>query len=531
MTASQSDYDVVVIGAGHNGLACGAYLAKAGRRVLILEERSIVGGFATTEETVAAAPGFKFNPAAMDMATGNIPPCVVDDLDLARHGLRWLSPDPFYSFIDPDGSSIAFWRDYRRTCVEISAFSARDAENYAALTEILRDFWVVISPYMMDHPRRPSMTTIWKVLTRAISRRKHLSRALRVLMSAPGPVLDEWFESPQLRTALACFAIGGVVPLDEPMAGLIMSVMALQHQWGVRRPVGGIGQFTQALAQDVIARGGDIRTSSPVTALIASQGRVIGVATDTGEEIHARRVIGAIDPTTLFLKLAPSDLVPAQVRTELRALGVYRNNFASFRSDVALRETPRLIVAPQRCRELLPSSMMFAQSIDAVRRTSNAIFGGEIAMPRIPVWVSAPSAIDRTLVPPASPGEGLYVFVPAVPFRLRDGMRWNEVRDVVLKDTLDTFEQFAPGVTASIIGCAARSPDDLRAYSNVYQGHLFHADMSAAQMGPWRPTPSLSGYRSPVAGLWHTAAGAHPMGTICAWPGRTAAHTLLREMR
>jgi beta-carotene ketolase (CrtO type) len=140
-----------------------------------------------------------------------------------------------------------------------------------------------------------------------------------------------------------------------------------------------------------------------------------------------------------------------------------------------------------------------------------------------------PSAIDRTLVPPASPGEGLYVFVPAVPFRLRDGERWSEVRDTVLEDTLDTFEQFAPGVAASIMGSAARTPDDLRAYSNVYQGHLFHADMSAAQMGPWRPTPSLSGYRSPIAGLWHTAAGAHPMGTICGWPGRTAARTLLRE--
>jgi beta-carotene ketolase (CrtO type) len=333
-------------------------------------------------------------------------------------------------------------------------------------------------------------------------------------MSAPGPVLDEWFESRELRTALACFAIGGVVPLDEPMAGLIMSVMALQHQWGVRRPVGGMGQFTQALAQDVIARGGEIRTGSPVTALLAAQDQVVGVATRGGEEIRARSVIGAIDPTTLFLRLAPSDLVPAQVRTELGALGVYRNNFASFRTDVALRETPRLIVSAERSRELLPSSMMFATSIEAIRRTSNAIFGGEIAMP---------------LVPPGSPGEGLYGFVPAVPFRLRDGKPWSEVRDAVLNDTLATFERFAPGASASIIGCAARTPEDLRSYSNVYQGNLFNADMSAAQMGPWRPTPSLSGYRSPIRGLWHTAAGAHPMGTICAWPGRAAAQTLLKD--
>jgi beta-carotene ketolase (CrtO type) len=524
---TENSLDVIVIGAGHNGLACAAYLAKAGRRVLVLEERPIVGGFATTEETVAAAPGFKFNAASMDMATGNIPPSVVDDLALARHGLRFVHPDPFYSFVERDGFSLAFWRDYRRTCDEIAQFSRHDAEQYATLTDILRSFWYVASPYLMGHPRRPTMSTLWRIATRAFSRRRQLPRSVRILLSAPGPVLDEWFESRQLRAALACFAIGGVVPLDEPSSGLIMSVMALQHEWGVRRPVGGMGAFTQALARDVEVRGGTVRTSAPVAGLLSSGDRVTGVVMRSGEEILAQRVIGAIDPTTLFLKMAPQSLVSDQVRAELNALGVYRNNFASCRADVALRERPRLVVGAERSLAILPSSMMFVTDIDAVRRTSNAIGCGDVA-DELPVWISAPSVIDRTLVPPGSAAETLYTFVPAVPFRLRAGTCWDDLKHRILENTMRTFEVHAPGAMATVIGAAVRSPEDLCALSNVYRGHQFHTDMSVAQMGPWRPTPSLAGYRSPIAGLWHTGAGAHPMGTICAWPGRQAARTMIK---
>jgi beta-carotene ketolase (CrtO type) len=521
-------YDAIVIGAGHNGLACAAYLGRAGRRVLVIEERPIVGGFTTTEETIAAAPGFKFSPAALDVVTGNIPPSVIDELRLERHGLRWVAPDPFYSFVTEDGASLAFWRDYRRTCAEIARYSKRDAENYAIFTEILRAVWATVTPYLMDHPTRPSWSTLWTVATRAFRRRRHLSRATRVLLSAPGAVVAEWFECREVQAALACFAIGGAVSLDEPMSGLVMSVMALQHEWGVRRPIGGMGELTRALAQEVAARGGQVRTSTTVTSLLHDGERVVGVATQSGEEIRARQVVGSIDPITLFLKLAPQSLLKYSVRAELAALGVYRNNVAPLRADVALRERPCLKVGRQRTLELLPGCIMLVSDVDAVRRTSNAIAGGDIAS-EIPVWISAPSVIDRTLVPPGSTGEGLYIYVPAVPYRLRGGQSWMDVKESVTSKVLDCFERHAPGVAATVICTATRSPEDLRRLSNVYCGHLFHADMSVAQMGPWRPTPALAGYRSPIRGLWHTGAGAHPMGTVCGWPGRAAAQTMLKH--
>ena len=493
---------------------------------MVIEARELPGGFTTTEETIVRAPGFRFSPAALDMATGNIPPSVVDELGLARHGLRWVEPDPFYSYVMPDGASLAFWRHYPRTCIEIQRFSKRDAERYAELTEVLRDVWITAAPYLMGHPRRPGLSTLWSIATRALRRRRHLTRATRILLSAPGLIIEEWFQSRELRTALACFAIGGLVPIDEPAAGLILSVMALQHAWGVRRPVGGMGALVEALVRELEACGGLLRTGDPVAALLHDSGRVIGVATRSGAEFRAARVVGAIDPKTLFDRLAPAELVGAGLRAELDALGVSRGNCAAFRADVALWNRPRLVTGDERGRELLPSSMLFATDLESVRRTSAAIGLGEIA-DDLPVWIAAPSVIDRSLVPHGSAGEGLYVFVPSVPLQLRGGEPWSARKQSIVDSAIATFERVAPGVSQQVIGSAARSPDDIAGLSNVYRGHAFHVDMSVAQLGPWRPTPSLAGYRSPIPGLWHTGAGAHPMGTVCGWPGRAAAQALL----
>lgn len=518
-------HQALIIGGGHNGLVCAAYLARAGLKPLVLEARDCVGGFATTEATIDAAPGFLFSPTSLDIATGNIPPSVMEELDLARHGLRWVSPDPFYSYVDPDGSSLAFWRDYRKTCGEISAFSRADAERYAELTVILRDTWHVIAPYMMGHPTRPGVRVLGRILLRALRHRRQLTRAVRILLSSPGAVIDEWFESRQLKAALACFAVGGAVPLDEPLAGLIMSVMALQHGWGVRRPVGGMGAFTAALATDIRARGGSVRTGTAVAEIRLRGNSVIGVTTAKGETIDAPLVIGAIDPISLFCRLLPKDSLPEKSSRELRALQVYRSNYSVFRADVALESMPTLITSAARSRELWPSSILLAPDIDFVRRTTAGIGAGALG-DQFPLWVAAPSVIDRSLVPEGSAGEGLYIFAPAVPRRLAEGI-WDGSRHKVLSHCLSMLEGYAPGVRQAIIGTAARTPDDLRRFSAVHEGHLFHCDMSASQMGPWRPTPSLAGYASPVDGLWHTAAGAHPFGTVCGWPGRSTAAAVI----
>jgi beta-carotene ketolase (CrtO type) len=243
----------------------------------------------------------------------------------------------------------------------------------------------------------------------------------------------------------------------------------------------------------------------------------------------AEEVVAAVDPTTVVSRLLPADAMPAEVHDEMRGMSVLRNNISGFKGDVALRSRPGL---PRHGRDeqLLGSCMLIAPDLAYVRRATNASLRGELT-DEIPLWVIMPTVYDRTLVPPGSSGDSLYVYLPAVPYELRDGGEWTTEKDKYLERCIDIFDDYAPGTRTAMIGAHATSPQDLAGFSNVYKGNLFHVDMTLSQFGPWRPTPSLSGYRTPVAGLWHTGAGAHPLGTLNGWSGRTTAREVLRRRR
>jgi beta-carotene ketolase (CrtO type) len=519
-------YDAIVVGGGHNGLVCAAYLGRAGRRTLVLESRDRVGGFCTSEETVPEAPGFLMNATSIDHVVTNIPPSIVDELDLARHGLRWVAPDPFYSYLHPEGLSIGFWRDTSRTIEEIRRLSRKDAAQYERFVSIMRDFWWTAAPYLQGHPTKVAAATMLELAKRARRTRKHLAAAARMLLGSPGAIIDEWFERDELKAFMATYAVATMSSLDEPGSGIVMSVMAVQHEWGVRRPVGGQSAFSEALAAEVRAQGGEVRVSAPVAEVLVAGGRTVGVKLVDGEELRAGTVVAAIDPMTLVRKLLPPDAVPEQLGRELRGLSVLRNNISGFKGDVALSTKPSL---PKHGREdaLLASCMLIAPSLEYVRRSTTAALRGELT-DEIPLWVITPTILDRTLVPAGSDAHSLYLYLPAVPYQLAGGMAWDAVKDKHLQRCLDLFEDCAPGTTASVIGATATSPQDLAHFSHVTKGNLFHVDMTLSQFGPWRPTPSLSGYRTPVAGLWHTGAGAHPLGTLNGWSGRTTARTVLK---
>jgi beta-carotene ketolase (CrtO type) len=524
----QSAPDVIVVGGGHNGLTCAAYLAKAGKQVLVLESRPIVGGFCTSEETVAEAPGFLMNPTSLDHVLTNVEPSIVDQLGLSRFGLRWVAPDPFYSYLHPDGAVIRFWRDHHRTAAEIRRISPKDAEHYVRFHEAMRDFWLVAAPYLMTHPTRPEARALGRVAWRALPLRKNLRVALRTLLSSPGSVIEQWFESEELKAALACFCVSSMGSLEEPGTGVILSAMAIQHHWGVRRPVGGNSAFSDALAAAVNHYGGEVRTSARVESIMTIGGSAVGVRLASGEEIRSDQVVGALDPHTLFRRMVDPDLVPEQVDDELRGMSVLRNNISSFRGDVALSTRPRIAgLSAAESDEVFGSVVLLAPSIDYVRRAVNACLQG-VLTEEVPFWVAAPSVADRTLVPPESKGDSLYVYAPCVPYELADDVNWDTEKGKHLDRCLGIYDTYAPGLRESVIGVNATSPKDLTRYSDTYKGHLFHVDLSLDQFGPWRPTPSLAGYRTPIEGLWHTGAGAHPLGTLNGWSGRTTARTLLR---
>ncbi len=528
MTAPSAHYDVVVVGGGHNGLTAAAYLAQAGRRVAVFEQRSIIGGFCTTEENVLEAPGFKMNPFAADHVMTNIPPRVDDQLDLAREGLRWISPDPFYSYVHPGGASILFWRSRERTAASIARISPADARQYLAFTEAMTALWRVAHPYLQGHPRRIAPRALIRMLKGAALSRRALMVATRVLLSSPGAVIEEWFESDEVKAALACFAVATMAGLDEPGSGIILSMMAVQHEWGIRRPVGGNGAFTQALADSVTRHGGQVFAGRGVQRVQVSGGRSTGVELSDGTTVGADTVVVTTDPWTLAHRLLPEGELPEQTYRELRGMSVLSTNVSTFKADIALAGRPDFSRYGTNAEHLPGTVVLMAPSLDYVRDSTRASLAGDLAR-QIPVWFMLPSATDRTLVPPDSPGEAAYVYLPTVPYELRDGRKWSDASAGYLTDILGIVDDHLPGTSDLVIGSHTTTPQDFEELSGLHRGHIFHVDMTLAQFGPWRPVPSMSGWRSGVDHLWHAGAGSHPMGTLSGWPGRSVAREILKH--
>jgi beta-carotene ketolase (CrtO type) len=518
-------YDAIVIGGGHNGLTCAAYLAREGRRVIVLESREIIGGYCTTEETVAEAPGFKMNPCALDTALTSIPNSVIDDLRLSQYGLQLKYPDPWGAWVGTDGESIALWRDRQKTVQEIARFSRRDAEQFDRFCRIMRDLWWTAAPYLQDHPTRPRPKTVAELLWRAVRHRKSLAPAARLLLGSPEQILEEWFEREELKACLANFAVSTMSPIQEPASGLVLGMMVVMFEWGLTRPVGGSGAFTGALAEVVRQHGGDVRADAAVERVLVRDGVAHGVVLASGEELHGTHVIGAMDPTTLMTSLVEEEHVPRQTQDELRALRVLRWNISLIKGDVALSSRPELACGRP---ELWNGYLMMGDSMDYVRRGVSSCINGELPE-EVPMWVAMPSAIDRTQVPPGSEGETLYVYAPAVPYELSGGRNWDDHKDAFHDHCLDIVDGYAPGTKDAVIGSYVKGPNELS--QRNYRGNILHADMTTTQMGPWRPVPSMAGYKTPIDGLWHTAAGAHPMGALNGWSGRTTARTIDRALR
>jgi beta-carotene ketolase (CrtO type) len=519
-------YDALIVGGGSNGLTCAAFMARAGRRVLVLEAAPIVGGFSTTEELAPGAPGFRFNKHAIDLFSCMIPRSIVQDLDLARYGFRTVVTDPYATYLGPNGESIAQWRDIDRTQREIARFSRRDAERYGRFARILGDAWNAFLPYLQGHPKRVAPKTLGELVWRAGKARKSLGPALRVLVSSPAQVLEEWFERDELKVILGTWAAAtGQVSLDTPGSAAGMAMAVLSHRWGCYRAIGGMGAVSEALAACVRAHGGEIRTSSPVSSVVVEGGRAIGAELAGGEVVRGEDVIAAVDPATLFSKLIEPSALPPDTRDELRAMSICDSNITYFTGHAALSGLPRL---PRhgRDQELLRAGyQMLVPSYDSLRRSLASASRGEVPN-EIPIWLSFPSICDRSLVPTGSDGETLYFMTPVTPYELADGGDWGQAKQPYFDRTLEIVEQYAPGVRESVIDTCAVSPVEMARWAT--KGHACHIDMTLAQMGPWRPTPSLSGYKTPVDRLWQVSAGSHPLPSVNGWAGRTAARTLLR---
>lgn len=519
--------DVIVVGAGHNGLTCAAYLARAGKNVLVLEARDVVGGLAWTME-MPNAPGYKVNPCSVEFLLTGVEPSIDHELELEKFGLRWVYPDTLLTWLGPDGQVMPIWKDRSRLVDEIKRYSHKDARRYEQLCDDITATLKVALPYLQGHPVRVRPAALAEMLARTAKGPKSIARGARAMLASIEQVCEEYFDRDEIKVPVATYSLASFAPTWEAGTGLHLSLIAGLHEWGVRHPVGGTGAYTQALARCVEAHGGTILTAAKVKEILTEGGQARGVTLEDGRTFTAREVVAATDPVTLVTKLLDPGVVPEQTRDEVRGLQNLHSNIYTFKVDCAL---DRRLTFPHHGQGRSPealSAITICPNMEYLNRSAHAAINGEFTH-EIPIQHITSSIYDRTLVPEGSDGDTLYFYAFNTPRKLAGGRTWEDEKEQYVKLMMDNFAQYAPELGDAILDVHITTPDDFESRYHVARGNYEHVDCSLAQMGPWRPTPSLSAWKTPVDGLWHTGAGAFPMAFLSGWPGRGSAREILRH--
>ena len=535
MTAATARYDAVVIGGGHNGLTCAAYLAGAGLSVCVLERRGVLGGAAVTEEF---HPGFRNSTASYTVSLLN--PKVIRDLRLAEHGLSVVER-PFANFLPlPDGGFLKVGGGLDATQAEVARFSRRDAlrlaEYYAMLdrvADVLRDLVLATPPDVGGGIG--TLLDAWKVAKRFraldLAGRRDV---LDLFTKSAGDVLDRWFESDPIKAALGFDAVIGnfASPYTPGSAYVLLhhvfgEVNGKRGQWGHAR--GGMGAITAAMASECAARGVVMRTDAAVERVIVTDGRATGVELGSGELVAARRVVANVNPKLLFGRLVAPEHLPADFSARIAG---YRCASGTFRMNVALAELPDFSALPGKAAQPHHASgIVIAPSLAYMERAYfDARTRGWSREPIVELLI--PSVVDDSLAPPGMHVASLFCqhVHPDLP-QVAAGRGWDDARDEVADLMIETVDRVAPNFKASIVGRRALSPLDLEREFGLVGGDIFHGALTLDQLFAARPVLGHGNYRAPVRGLYLCGAGTHPGGGVTGAPGHNAAREILKDAR
>jgi beta-carotene ketolase (CrtO type) len=536
------EYDVVIIGAGHNGLVCAAYLLKAGYSVLLLEKRSVPGGAATTEECLPKeAPGFKFNLCAIDHEFIHLGP-VVEELELKKYGLEYLECDPVVFCPHPDGKYFLAHKSLEKTCAEIARYSERDAKKYAEFTE----YWQRALGAMIPMFNAPPKSVIDIIGNYDITKLKDLFSVIgspnktldfiRNMLTSAEDILNEWFDSEFLKAPLARLAAELGAPPSQKTIAIGAIMMAMRHNPGMARPRGGTGALVQALVNLVTSKGGVILTDQHVEKVLIDDGKAVGVRVAGGTEYRAKYgVISNIDAKRLFLQMTDKSDVDAAdpdlwERLERR---IVNNNETILKIDLALDEPLRFPFHAHK-DEYLVGSILIADSVTHVEQAHSKCTLGEIPDSDPSMYVVMPSYLDPTLAPPGKHTVWIEFFAPyqiagAEGTGLR-GTGWtDELKNQVADKVVDKLATYAPNVKTATIARRVESPAELGERLGAYKGNYYHIDMTLDQMVFFRPLPEIANYKTPIENLFLTGAGTHPGGSISGMPGRNCARVFLQS--
>ena len=527
--------DALIIGGGHNGLVCAAYLAASGLKVTVLERRDVVGGAAVTEEF---HPGFRNSVAAYTVSLLN--PKVITDLELHRFGLRVVERRASNFLPTADGRYILTGGE--RTQAEVAKFSNRDAarlgaygEKLEAIADVLRDLVLTTPPNALEGSWReavPELLRAAKVGGRVRKLDMELRRELLALFSmSAGDYLDNWFESDPIK---AVYGFDGIVgnyasPYTPGSAYVLLhhvfgEVNGKRGAWG--HAIGGMGAITQAMAKSASARGVTIRTGTPVREVLVESGRAVGVITEAGETLRANAVISNLNPRLLYTKLIDPAALPADF---LEHMSHYRCGSGTFRMNVALSELPDFTCLPGKSTgDHHTAGIIIAPTLKYMER---AYFDArEHGWSRAPiVELVIPSTLDDSLAPAGQHVASM--FCQHVAPTLPDGQSWDQHREGVADLMIDTVNQYAPNFKASVLGRQNMSPLDLERTFGLVNGDIMHGVLSLDQLFSARPMLGYGNYRGPLGGLYMCGAGTHPGGGVTGAPGHNAAREIIADFR
>lgn len=521
-------YDAIIIGGGHNGLVNAAYLAKAGKRVLVLERRNTVGGATVTEEIY---PGFKYLIASYLISL--LRPEVIQDLDLARHGLEIMPLESTFVPL-PDGNYLADWPDHDATKHEIARHSKRDAEAYDEYARTMRRLAVALRPLLDMIPPDPTsvspkdletMARVRGVLDKLSQDDFYLLSRLMTMSAAD--FLDEWFESPALKgTKSTSGIIGSFMGPRSPGSGYVLlhhylgEVDGVFRTWGFAR--GGTGALSKAIASAAVEAGVEIKLDASVAQVIVKNGEAKGVALENGDEYHADIIVSNADPKRTFLKLVEPQHLPEDFVHDVKR---YRISSPACKVNLALNGLPEFKSLPKGKEALLRGSIEIAPSIDYVEKAyDDAKYGGWAKRPFMDALI--PSLIDPGMAPPGK--HVMSMFVQYASSDLEGG--WNEEKKAEFLDTvIDTLAEHAPNMKDIILHKHIMTPWDLERTFGLTGGHIFHGELALQQLFFLRPSPQWSNYRTPLRNLYMCGSSTHPGGCITGAPGRNAALAILED--
>jgi phytoene dehydrogenase-like protein len=535
MTASMQSYDVVIIGAGHNGLTCAAYLGMAGLSVKVVERRAVVGGAAVTEEF---CPGFRNSVASYTVSLLN--PKIIADLRLHDHGLKIVERRAQNFLPTPDGAYLLAAEG--QTERNIAKFSAADAARYDAFgreldanADLLRELVLQAPPNLTRGFNLKSLGEILKA-GRLGNRLRGLSTEnLRILLDlftkSAADYLDGWFEGELVKAWFGFDAIVGnyASPYTPGTAYVLLhhafgEVNGKKRTWG--HAMGGMGAITQAMAKAARGHGVEIETDAPVREVLVEKGRACGVVLADGRVIRATAVAANVNPKLLYTGMVPPDaLAPAF----LQHMRQWRCGSGTFRMNVALSQLPSFTALPGRTpADHHTAGIILAPSLAYMDRAyCDARLHGVSREPIIEMLI--PSTLDTSLAPPGAHVASL--FCQHVAPQLPDGRSWDDAREEVANLMIDTVERYAPGFKASVVGRTALSPWDLEQVFGLTGGDIFHGALTLDQLFWARPALGHADYRGPLKGLYHCGAGAHPGGGVTGAPGHNAARAIISDRR